>query len=188
VRSRKLGGGVGRRRIANEDVEFSPSCSCRLGAIRQSFRRMRRFSTASSACSELEGSIKGSIPPHAGDRASSSERESADLRRFCKALWRTRTADPLLTIEDVVSRRRDTASLHRRRAGDLRRSASGSRHCSKSAPKTRLGWEAASAGAATRATCAGSFEAGATGLEPATSGVTGRRSNQLNYAPGAGGL
>jgi hypothetical protein len=27
---------------------------------------------------------------------------------------------------------------------------------------------------------------GATGLEPATSGVTGRRSNQLNYAPGSG--
>ena len=27
---------------------------------------------------------------------------------------------------------------------------------------------------------------GATGLEPATSGVTGRRSNQLNYAPGDG--
>ncbi len=25
--------------------------------------------------------------------------------------------------------------------------------------------------------------AGATGLEPATSGVTGRRSNHLNYAP-----
>jgi hypothetical protein len=25
--------------------------------------------------------------------------------------------------------------------------------------------------------------AGATGLEPATSGVTGRHSNQLNYAP-----
>ena len=30
---------------------------------------------------------------------------------------------------------------------------------------------------------AASSETGATGLEPATSGVTGRRSNQLNYAP-----
>ena len=29
-------------------------------------------------------------------------------------------------------------------------------------------------------------EAGATGLEPATSDVTGRRSNQLNYAPATG--
>ncbi len=30
--------------------------------------------------------------------------------------------------------------------------------------------------------------AGATGLEPATSGVTGRRSNHLNYAPAGQGL
>src|SRR5438445_12615558 len=30
---------------------------------------------------------------------------------------------------------------------------------------------------------AGTSKTGATGLEPATSGVTGRRSNQLNYAP-----
>ena len=35
---------------------------------------------------------------------------------------------------------------------------------------------------------AGISRAGATGLEPATSGVTGRRSNQLNYAPRAGAL
>ena len=33
---------------------------------------------------------------------------------------------------------------------------------------------------------AGWEERGATGLEPATSGVTGRRSNQLNYAPAGG--
>src|SRR5215210_7966162 len=33
---------------------------------------------------------------------------------------------------------------------------------------------------------AGGAGAGATGLEPATSGVTGRRSNQLNYAPESG--
>jgi hypothetical protein len=32
------------------------------------------------------------------------------------------------------------------------------------------------------------FRAGATGLEPATSGVTGRRSNQLNYAPDRGAV
>ena len=32
----------------------------------------------------------------------------------------------------------------------------------------------------------GTPSAGATGLEPATSGVTGRRSNQLSYAPGGG--
>ena len=31
-----------------------------------------------------------------------------------------------------------------------------------------------------------SYEAGATGLEPATSGVTGRRSNRLSYAPVGG--
>jgi hypothetical protein len=29
----------------------------------------------------------------------------------------------------------------------------------------------------------GKLETGATGLEPAASGVTGRRSNQLSYAP-----
>ena len=34
--------------------------------------------------------------------------------------------------------------------------------------------------------CRANRETGATGLEPATSGVTGRRSNQLNYAPGDG--
>jgi hypothetical protein len=32
----------------------------------------------------------------------------------------------------------------------------------------------------------GLLRAGATGLEPATSGVTGRRSNQLSYAPSGG--
>src|SRR5215210_5310760 len=32
----------------------------------------------------------------------------------------------------------------------------------------------------------GAEGAGATGLEPAASGVTGRRSNQLNYAPAQG--
>ncbi len=36
---------------------------------------------------------------------------------------------------------------------------------------------------AMRKVCQDGFETGATGLEPATSGVTGRRSNQLNYAP-----
>jgi hypothetical protein len=35
---------------------------------------------------------------------------------------------------------------------------------------------------------AGGSETGATGLEPATSGVTGRRSNQLNYAPAVAAL
>ena len=36
---------------------------------------------------------------------------------------------------------------------------------------------------AMRKVCQDGFGTGATGLEPATSGVTGRRSNQLNYAP-----
>jgi hypothetical protein len=34
-----------------------------------------------------------------------------------------------------------------------------------------------------KAPSSSAFGTGATGLEPATSGVTGRRSNQLNYAP-----
>jgi hypothetical protein len=34
-----------------------------------------------------------------------------------------------------------------------------------------------------RSALAGRCGTGATGLEPATSGVTGRRSNQLSYAP-----
>jgi hypothetical protein len=34
---------------------------------------------------------------------------------------------------------------------------------------------------------AGKLKTGATGLEPAASGVTGRRSNQLSYAPEGGG-
>jgi hypothetical protein len=38
-------------------------------------------------------------------------------------------------------------------------------------------------GPAQSLTPTGQQEAGATGLEPATSGVTGRRSNQLSYAP-----
>jgi hypothetical protein len=37
-------------------------------------------------------------PPHAGARARISEGKSADMRHFCRALWRTRTADPLLTM------------------------------------------------------------------------------------------
>ncbi len=46
------------------------------------------------------------------------------------------------------------------------------------------GHHAAVVGEAHRqATDAGVLKAGATGLEPATSGVTGRRSNQLSYAP-----
>src|SRR5919108_4049588 len=35
-------------------------------------------------------------PTHAGDRASSGETKSAGLRRFCRALFRTRTGDPSL--------------------------------------------------------------------------------------------
>jgi hypothetical protein len=41
----------------------------------------------------------------------------------------------------------------------------------------------ASLGQVLAAELQGLLETGATGLEPATSGVTGRRSNQLNYAP-----
>src|SRR5438045_8830568 len=44
------------------------------------------------------------------------------------------------------------------------------------------GWEVLGALTLGRATGAGCRKARATGLEPATSGVTGRRSNQLNYA------
>src|SRR5262245_31283153 len=52
-----------------------------------------------------------------------------------------------------------------------------------------IGTRAASAentGGAKRYEGRGFARTGATGLEPATSGVTGRRSNQLNYAPGDG--
>src|SRR5215216_6318203 len=49
-----------------------------------------------------ESSIKSSIPTHTGASASSFNRKSGGLRGFCRALWRTRTADPLLTMDGVV--------------------------------------------------------------------------------------
>src|SRR5947209_1087156 len=54
-------------------------------------------------------------------------------------------------------------------------------------PRSRKWWRAGiESGARRRAKCL-ILLAGATGLEPAASGVTGRRSNQLSYAPAGNG-
>ena len=51
------------------------------------------------AGSKSEGSRKCSIHEHAGEFAIRSREKSASVRRFCRALFRTRTGDPLLTME-----------------------------------------------------------------------------------------
>jgi len=49
--------------------------------------------------SEPEGSINGSIPTARWHGSKLTDLENAGLRRFCRALFRTRTGDPLLTIQ-----------------------------------------------------------------------------------------
>jgi hypothetical protein len=53
----------------------------------------------------------------------------------------------------------------------------------RSSPSSRTAHSRPTSGWPPRTLGGGVTKAGATGLEPATSGVTGRRSNQLSYAP-----
>src|SRR5262249_22873580 len=55
-------------------------------------------STPYFATSKSESSRKCSIHEQAGDFAITPREKSAGLRRFCKALFRTRTGDILLTV------------------------------------------------------------------------------------------
>ena len=64
---------------------------------------------------------------------------------------------------------------HRRGAAERKRR--------RARPPDRQGLDGTSSAQEENPPCAAGSRAGATGLEPATSGVTGRRSNQLNYAP-----
>ena len=61
----------------------------------------------------------------------------------------------------------------------------GAEHAGEIVGRGDLGAKAAADWIAKKSPRAGTSRTGATGLEPATSGVTGRRSNQLNYAPRA---
>src|SRR3954453_22957724 len=74
-------------------------------------------------------------------------------------------------------RRRRPRPGTRTRCGDRRMRAPSS--CGRWSSRTR--WSSA---ASVDERAVAFVVTGATGLEPATSGVTGRRSNQLNYAPG----
>ncbi len=102
----------------------------------------------------------------------------ADRRRRRRGAGRRRVAAPAARAGPA----RDA------RACDL----GGGRFASRAAPRRSLRWRDAARGgrrgrrdprAARHRTSRGFSGAGATGLEPATSGVTGRRSNQLSYAP-----
>ena len=64
---------------------------------------------------------------------------------------------------------------------------SAGRTCGPTPKPTPRGWPAAGKELGEPGGSAGTL-AGATGLEPATSGVTGRRSNQLSYAPWRAGI
>jgi hypothetical protein len=90
-------------------------------------------------------------------------------------LERTITAQPDITLTETNASRRFRGWT--RRAPDGRRPKRRKRFL-----RTRV-----SSGATTKMPILQALlKTGATGLEPATSGVTGRRSNQLNYAPADG--
>jgi hypothetical protein len=62
-------------------------------------RRWPRFRPLFGIASNLEAPFEAPYPPHVRRGASCRERKSAAVRRFCRALFRTRTGDPLLTME-----------------------------------------------------------------------------------------
>jgi hypothetical protein len=55
-----------------------------------------RIRDQGKGCSESESSINGSIPTAYWSSCKPMPEKKADFRRFCRALWRTRTADPSL--------------------------------------------------------------------------------------------
>jgi hypothetical protein len=166
-----------RRGCPWPEVEWSLACRV---ADKRTSRCRRRYAVACTSCDVLSEAgpsgprsltmILARSSPARGRAAGRTDGSFCSMRITGTAGTGVSARMPLVNMSPTPSR-----------AGATRASSATPRCYSPCEASARF------RGSSTKRPVKGGIpEAGATGLEPATSGVTGRRSNQLSYAPGGG--